>query len=69
MMSLLESVVLFDVMQVISSKSNGISHLCGENDTPVRYKRHGEIYYQFNTYLKILPLIETSEVNGHLWST
>jgi len=32
-MSLLESVVFFDVMQVISSKSNGISHLCGEDDT------------------------------------
>jgi len=32
-MSLLESVVFFDVMQVISSKDNGVSHLCGKNDS------------------------------------
>ena len=32
-MSLLESVVLLDVMQVISSKDNSSAHLVGENDT------------------------------------
>ena len=33
MMSLLKSVVFADVMQVISSKCNGISHLGRKNDT------------------------------------
>ena len=33
MMSLLESVVLLDVMKVISSKDHGSGHLGGENDT------------------------------------
>ena len=33
MMSLLKSVVFFDVMQVIPSKCNGVLHLGGEDDT------------------------------------
>ena len=33
--SLLESVVLLDVMKVISAEDDGSSHLVGEDDTPV----------------------------------
>ena len=33
-MSLLESVVLFDVMKVISSESDGSIHFVGKDDTP-----------------------------------
>lgn len=33
LMALLESVVLLDVMEVISSKNNSSSHLVGKNDT------------------------------------
>ena len=33
-MSFLESVVLLDVMEVISSKHDGSSHLGGKHDTP-----------------------------------
>ena len=32
-MSLFKSVVFLDVMQVISSKCNGVLHLCGKDDT------------------------------------
>ena len=34
MMSLLESVVLFDVMKVVSSEDDSSVHLVGKDDTP-----------------------------------
>ena len=35
LVSLLESVVLLDVMQVVSSDNNGSSHLSRNNNTPI----------------------------------
>lgn len=35
LVSLLESVVLLDVMQVVSSDNDGSSHLSRNNDTPI----------------------------------
>ena len=42
-MSLLESVVLFDVMKVISSQDNGSVHLVGEDDTLEDSTSNGDI--------------------------
>ena len=33
-MALLESVVLLDVMEVVTTNNNGVLHLGGDNDTP-----------------------------------
>jgi len=63
-MSLLESVVLLNVVQVVSSQDNGSVHLSGKNDTPIRSYKTKNL-----TYLKILPLMEMLEVNGHFLST
>ena len=63
-MSLFESIVFLDIMKVISSKNDGSAHFGGKDDTPkVKLRK------TLGTYLKILPLMETSEVNGHFLST
>lgn len=79
--SLFESVVLLDVVQVISSDDDGSLHLSWNDNAP-NYIIIINIYIIENkeacilkpllrklTYLKILPLMETFEVNGHFLST
>lgn len=63
-MSLFESIVLLDIVKVISSKNDGSVHFGREDNTP----KCG-IRIWLKTYLKILPLMETLEVNGHFLST
>ena len=38
LVALLESVVLLDVMEVITTDDNGVLHLVGDNDTPIKCK-------------------------------
>lgn len=63
-MSLFESIVFLDIVKVISSENDGSAHFGGKDNTP-----KARIRYSKTTYLKILPLMETSEVNGHFLST
>ena len=82
LVSLFESVILGDVMEVVSSDDNGSLHLGRNDDSPIiiiiinKTKRRrilkSQIFktlLEIFTYLKILPLMETSEVNGHFLST
>lgn len=82
--SLLKSVVLFNVVKIISSNNNCSLHLSRNHDSPIiiiiinktnqRKKRSRNCKslisaIEINTYLKILPLMLTFEVNGHFLST
>jgi hypothetical protein len=40
LMALLESVVLLDVMKVITSDNDGSGHLSGDNDTPNQKRKN-----------------------------
>lgn len=71
-MSLLKSIVFFDVMQVVSSQNYCSVHLIRKDHAPVaiqKIHRSIELRIQYCTYLKILPLMVTLEVNGHFLST
>jgi hypothetical protein len=80
--SLFKSVILGNVMEVISSDDNCSLHLGRNDDSPIiiiiiNKTKLGRILILqifktllgIFTYLKILPLMETSEVNGHFLST
>jgi len=85
LMALLETIVLFDVMEIVASDDNSASHLGRNNDTPnqaIIINKYTNKEKATNaatrldcgarpfilTYLKILPLMLTSPVNGHFWS-
>ena len=60
-MSLLEPVVLLDVMQVISSQNDGSVHLVWENDTPNGNNKIRKSNENFD-------LLEDSSSDGHIGS-
>lgn len=59
LVSLLEPVVLLDVVEVVSSDDDGVFHLGRDDETPALATA---------AYLKTLPLIATSPVKGHFLS-
>jgi hypothetical protein len=60
-MSLLEPVVLLDVMEVISSEDNGSVHLVGENNTLKDSTTDGDVGGEWALVVNIVAL------NGSLW--
>ena len=73
--SLFESVILLNIVKIISSDDNCSLHLSRYDDSPIiiiiinKFGREKvKSSYLNYTYLKILPLMETSEVNGHFLS-
>ena len=55
-MSLLESVVLLDIMQVISSQDDSSVHLVGENDTLEDSTSDGDIGGEWALVVNIVAL-------------
>ena len=62
-MSLLESFVFLDVVQIVASDDYGSVHLGRDNHSSVNF-----IYCGDYKYFTIRPRIETFPVNGHFLS-
>lgn len=65
LMSLFESVVFSNHMEIISSDDDSSGHLSGNDNTSIITLSH---YFISFMYLMILPLMETSPVKGHFLS-
>ena len=55
-MSLLESVIFLDVMEVISSQDDGSSHLDGKDDTFTDSSSNGNVRGEWAFFVNILTL-------------
>ena len=61
-MSLLESVILLDVMKVISSQDDGVSHLGGKDDTFTDSSSDRNVRSEWAFFVNVLSL------HGSCWS-
>ena len=61
-MSLLESVILLDEMEIISSEDNGSSHLVGKDDSLEESTSNGNLGGEWALMIDVLSF------NGSLWS-
>ena len=61
-MSLLESVILLDVMKVISSQDDGVGHLGGKDDTFTDSSSDGNVRSEWAFFVNVLSL------HGSCWS-
>ncbi len=64
--SLFISVVLLDIVKIISSNDDGSVHFCGDDNTPMEEKKNIFIFELM--YLTIFPRMDTYPVNGHFLS-